>query len=125
MTKGTEDAAARVQGGDIETPPEPPAMIRTALLLAATLTAFTPAAPALADEIAEKLCPLLAEAAAETDSGVIQMILVFGMVDGVVDPEELGELPPHADAIADAACPDDRAAVLAAARTTSLESLLR
>jgi hypothetical protein len=82
-------------------------------------------ASAAADELADKLCPLLKEAR-ELDSPIdIQMRLVMGLAGAYEDPADLGALPPKADAAAEASCPDDRAEVLKRSEAQSLEGILR
>lgn len=98
-------------------------MIRTAsaalFVLAATL------APAMADDLADKLCPLLAETSTLEDPAVIQMNLVFGLAGAYENPEDLAAIPDRADDVATAACPEDREATLKRAEATSLFNLLR
>ncbi|WP_181703153.1 hypothetical protein [Chthonobacter albigriseus] len=96
-----------------------------ARLAAVSATLLLSIGPASADELSDKLCPLLKEARTMPGADQIQMHLVFGLASLYEDPADLGALPPKADAAAEAACPEDRAEVLKRSEYGSLESILR
>ena len=87
------------------------------------------AAPAAAQEMAETLCPILAGVAAELGGAVpeaaqAQLVMrVAGAYD--YDPAALDAVLDGADGATAAACPTDRAAVIAATGKASLAEAMR
>jgi hypothetical protein len=101
-------------------------VIRAAVLLAA-LTALPPAASA--DEMSDKLCPILSSIAASTQGYIPEAVQAQVVIDvgGAYDHDHdaLMRVLDEADATTSAACPDARAAILAGAAKDSLTSVMR
>ena len=87
------------------------------------------AAGAAAQDMGAKLCPILAEVAAERAGAIPEavradlVITIAGAYD--YDPEALAAVIDGADAATEAACPADRAAVLRGVALPTLAEALR
>lgn len=81
-----------------------------------------------ADPLSDKLCPILAETAAGPGGApeLAQMQLITSVADAYgYDHDALQAVLDGADAATEAACPEARAAVLAATRQPSLFAAMR
>ena len=103
-------------------------MNRATVLLAATALLADPPA-AVADEMANKLCPILAEIARSTAGYIPEAVQARVVIDvgGAYDfdPDAIAAVLDGADAATLAACPDTRAAILAGTGKDSLTAVMR
>ncbi len=101
-------------------------MTRVAVLLA--LLATTPVA-AEADEMSDKLCPILAQIAGSTQGYIPEAVQAQVVIDvGSAydfDHDALMQVLDNADAATTAACPDARAAILSGTGKDSLAAVMR